>query len=366
MSAYRHLAVGPARVRVPALGHAPVIALAVVLVPVLLFVLVALPTACASRPPVWNEIETSTTSPKQTRQPQPVRAATSVGPRIDRALQEFVSARAQARGWPRVSPLWGALWTEVLSAIDVACADPPRATDLGAFVRARATLEIELDVDERRRVLLPDDLRRRVQRTLLAVDESVVELRLANAPGTLAPSPRLDGDLVLHAPLMPLIVSSPFGVRQDPITGQPRFHAGADFDTPLGSTVYAAASGLVVYAGAQGGYGKQVVIDHGDSIRSHYSHLSEILVDPGQLVDEGQSIALSGSTGRSTGPHLHFAVTNADGEFLDPIGVLDVPFSVIADQVKSSERRRVDTASFRMRLGEGHAIELQPGPTSSK
>jgi murein DD-endopeptidase MepM/ murein hydrolase activator NlpD len=254
--------------------------------------------------------------------------------------------------------VWAQHWSEVLDRVARACELPPRASDLGGFVRARATLEVELDVDQRRGLLLPEDLAPRVQRTLEMVDESVGELRAANAPGTLASSPRLDGELVLRSPLVPMIVSSPFGVRADPLTGQRRFHAGTDLDAPQGATVYASASGLVVYAGLQGGYGKHVVIDHGDAVRTHYSHLSTIMVEPGQIIDEGDAVGLSGSTGRSTGPHLHFAVTNADGEFLDPVAVLDVPFTVIAEQVKSSGSKRLKDDGIKLRLGAGDTIEI--------
>lgn len=262
-----------------------------------------------------------------------VRAA--AGPRIDAALQAFVNTRVLSRSQGPTSAVWTEAWEEMLRELGAAAALPPRASDLGAYVRARVTLEVEFAHDVARRVLLPSDLARRVQTVLVAVDESVEELRAANVPGTLRPPPRLgDGELILRTPLSPFIVSSPFGVRSDPFTGTSRFHAGVDLDAPHGTTVHAAASGLVVYAGLQGGYGKQVIVDHGDGVRTHYSHLSTILVDPGQTVEEGDAVAQVGSTGRSTGPHLHFAVTNLEGEFIDPAAVLDVPWSAIADQVK--------------------------------
>jgi murein DD-endopeptidase MepM/ murein hydrolase activator NlpD len=75
-------------------------------------------------------------------------------------------------------------------------------------------------------------------------------------------------------------------------------------------------------------------------VRTHYSHLSSMLVSMGQTVEEGDLVAYVGSTGRSTGPHLHFAVTNVDGEFLDPVGVLDVPYSSIAQHVRVGGHNR--------------------------
>lgn len=303
--------------------------------------------ACASQQVTWAEAEPAVVSgaPSRSRHalvgaPEAALAGPSAGLRVDRALRTFVSTRVEARAHPKTSRLWAQAWDRVLEEVSDACQTPPRASDLGAFVRARVTLEVELDADRRRGVLLPDGLERRLHAALLAVDESVGELRAANAPGTMAPVPRLDGELVLRSPLAPLILSSPFGVRDDPFTGQPRFHAGADFDAPEGANVYAAASGLVVYAGTQGGYGKQVIVDHGDGVRTHYSHLAEILVRPMQAVDEGDPVGAVGSTGRSTGPHLHFAVTNFDGEFLDPVALFDVPYSSLAQQVKMGGKSR--------------------------
>lgn len=281
----------------------------------------------------------------------PRRAAASAEPPtpaagifIDRALQEFVSRRVAARAQPKTSPVWGDEWAKVLERIANACQIPPRASDLGAFVRARVTLEVELTQDRSRGLLLPEGLERRVLVVLAAVDEGVGELRAANVPGTLKPFPRLaEGELMLRAPLAPMIVSSPFGVRSDPFTGSRRFHAGVDLDAPEGTHVFTAASGLVVYAGVQGGYGKQIVVDHGDGIRTHYSHLAEILVAPGETVADGDPIALVGSTGRSTGPHLHFAVTNEMGDFLDPSALLDIPWSQIAEQVRVGPTKNKQT-----------------------
>jgi murein DD-endopeptidase MepM/ murein hydrolase activator NlpD len=102
--------------------------------------------------------------------------------------------------------------------------------------------------------------------------------------------------------------SSNFGVRIDPFTGQRAFHDGIDFPAPVGTPVFAAASGTVVFAGVQPEYGKMVEIDHGNGLVSRYAHASKLLVKEGDLVVTGQRIANVGTTGRSTGPHLHFEV----------------------------------------------------------
>ncbi|WP_395329766.1 M23 family metallopeptidase [Novosphingobium sp. BL-8H] len=103
-------------------------------------------------------------------------------------------------------------------------------------------------------------------------------------------------------------VSSSFGYRADPFTGGAAFHAGLDFPGPMGSPIYAAAKGRVTFVGQRQGYGNCVEISHGNGLMTRYGHLSGFNVRPGQLVDGGTRIAAMGSTGRSTGPHLHFEV----------------------------------------------------------
>jgi murein DD-endopeptidase MepM/ murein hydrolase activator NlpD len=264
----------------------------------------------------------------------PVAQASSAGVLIDRALLEFLAVRARAKQQGPTSPLWRDAWMTTLQRIEDALKRPPVAQDLGAFVRARVTLEVELQADQNRGAVLPGALAENLARTLAGVDEGVALLRAANAPGTFAPSPRMtDDELVLHAPVAPVIVSSPFGRRKDPFSSAVRFHAGVDLEAAMGVSVYASASGIVVYAGAQGGYGLYVVIDHGEGVRTHYAHLSAIHVQVGDFVEDGQVLGAVGSTGRSTGPHLHFAVTDALGAFIDPIALLDIPYGAIASQV---------------------------------
>ncbi len=115
--------------------------------------------------------------------------------------------------------------------------------------------------------------------------------------------------------------SSSFGWRMHPILGYRRFHAGLDFAASYGSTIRAADSGTVIYAGWYGGYGKAVIINHGNSITTLYGHTSELYVSEGQTVQRGQAIAAVGSTGLSTGPHLHFEV-RLDGTPVDPMNYL--------------------------------------------
>lgn len=113
-------------------------------------------------------------------------------------------------------------------------------------------------------------------------------------------------------------ITSRFGPRIHPIFGTPDFHTGVDFAVPEGTPVHAAASGVVSFAGERGGYGLLVVVEHRGGFSTYYGHLSKILVEVGQYVEQGQVIALSGNTGLSTGPHLHFEIRR-QGRPIDPL-----------------------------------------------
>ena len=103
-------------------------------------------------------------------------------------------------------------------------------------------------------------------------------------------------------------LSSGFGWRRDPILGTRALHSGIDIPGPLRSPVLAAAGGVVHFAGRAGGYGNMIEVDHGGGLVTRYAHLSRFLVESGARVERGQEIAMMGSTGRSTGSHLHFEV----------------------------------------------------------
>ena len=112
-------------------------------------------------------------------------------------------------------------------------------------------------------------------------------------------------------------ITSNFGYRTDPFNGRAALHAGIDFRDPYGSPIRATAAGKVVTAGNGGGYGNMVEIDHGNGLSTRYGHMSAILVDDGQWVEAGAVVGRLGSTGRSTGPHLHYEV-RLDDEAVDP------------------------------------------------
>jgi murein DD-endopeptidase MepM/ murein hydrolase activator NlpD len=110
--------------------------------------------------------------------------------------------------------------------------------------------------------------------------------------------------------LWPLLgrIMSPYGVRQDPFSGEGATHTGVDISAQVGTPVKAAADGIVTHAEWSGAYGRMVVIDHGNGLQTRYAHLSEFDVVPGEEVRRGDVIARSGSSGRTTGPHLHYEV----------------------------------------------------------
>ena len=113
-------------------------------------------------------------------------------------------------------------------------------------------------------------------------------------------------------------ISSYFGERADPFDGTEAFHKGVDFAGSAGSTVTAVAAGVVTWAGERLGYGKLIEINHGDGFVTRYAHNERTLVSVGQTVKRGEPVALMGSTGRSTGPHVHFEVLR-NGRQVDPL-----------------------------------------------
>jgi len=154
-----------------------------------------------------------------------------------------------------------------------------------------------------------DDLARQIKdrERQLSVLESMISTR--NLSRQIVPGGR---------PVTQGWISSYFGVRTDPFTGRKAFHRGIDFAGPAGAQVVAVAAGVVTYTQERFGYGKTVEINHGNGYVTRYAHNDRVLVNVGDTVKKGQPIALIGSTGRSTGPHLHFEVLK-QGRAVDPM-----------------------------------------------
>jgi murein DD-endopeptidase MepM/ murein hydrolase activator NlpD len=143
-----------------------------------------------------------------------------------------------------------------------------------------------------------------------------------------APQSRNDGAAVLSDAEVPDFrlpvkapVSSGYGVRTDPFTGQKRFHSGIDLAAPAGTQVLAPWGGKIVSVGSEAGYGNYVVVQHPEGFQTRYAHLGSASVRRGDPVTAGEVLGTVGSSGRSTGPHLHFEIMR-DGRRIDPKAVL--------------------------------------------
>jgi murein DD-endopeptidase MepM/ murein hydrolase activator NlpD len=152
-------------------------------------------------------------------------------------------------------------------------------------------------------------------------------------------------------PVDHLAFTSNFGVRTDPFRGTAAMHAGVDIPGPVGTPVYATADGIIDRAERAGGYGNMVEINHGKGIQTRYGHLSKILVAPFTRVHRGQLIALMGSTGRSTGPHLHYEV-RIDGAAVNPVPFLQNADYLLAVQDKALRIVPVTVASAPVVTGD--------------
>lgn len=154
------------------------------------------------------------------------------------------------------------------------------------------------------------------------------------------------GELLALAQRLPLAVpmqgeaevSSSYGRRVDPFTKQPAFHAGVDYIGPVRAPVMSTAPGVVVFSGRKGPYGRTVEIDHGLGLKTRYAHLSSISVQTGDVVAFGRQIGTMGSTGRSTGQHLHYEIL-LDDEQIDPSKFIEAGYHVFKQQENHSSAR---------------------------
>jgi murein DD-endopeptidase MepM/ murein hydrolase activator NlpD len=200
------------------------------------------------------------------------------------------------------------------------------AADLYALTTTRAQLaDLESQIAERTRLVEEELATQRVQLAELEEEEDFFENELvvleAEEEGLrqiLAEQQSRGGtgpdDMVRP---VPGAISSGFGPRRHPILGYVRMHNGVDMNASYGDTIIAAADGRVIYSGWRGGYGNAVIIDHGGGVATLYAHMSSIAADYGEWVDGGDTIGYIGSTGLSTGPHLHFEV-RVNGDPVDP------------------------------------------------
>lgn len=157
---------------------------------------------------------------------------------------------------------------------------------------------------------------------LLATSHEIEQMLRARAGQSQAIAPSFSygsGDFIW--PIASTMITSEYGWRVHPIFGTSRYHSGIDIGADYGEAVWASAGGVVVHSGWLGGYGKAVIIDHGGGISTLYAHNSKLTVGEGETVYQGQVVAYAGSTGYSTGPHLHFEVREY-GEPVSPYSYL--------------------------------------------
>jgi murein DD-endopeptidase MepM/ murein hydrolase activator NlpD len=246
-------------------------------------------------------------------------------PHLQQMLQTFIDSGAELRqaagsGATMPAPRVQA-WTALLARVDLFLKRPVKKTSMVEAARARIVVEGELELDAQAYGDIPEDTASAAQAGAkklhgrVAALAALAELRKV--------SPRL-----FVWPVTPVVVTSPFGDRVHPISGNYRMHKGVDLLADMGEPVHAAFAGAVVFAGWNGGHGKQVQLVHDPHWGTHYSHLSEWNVESGDTVKKGQVIGFAGSTGDSTGPHVHFELVH-DGETVDPEEQLPAPPGVL-------------------------------------
>jgi murein DD-endopeptidase MepM/ murein hydrolase activator NlpD len=253
---------------------------------------------------VVSEIRPRDTERQVRRRKSPLRqvadfaAASGVGQKAGVALA--ATGLALTVGLPATSPVMATSESgQTESALAVAGGSQPE-------VSAAASAKIDFS---RAAVATAADPDGKLKQLLSA--QSAGSIQRASSAGTMA------------SPLDTLTTASPYGYRVSPLTGgSGDFHRGQDFVAQCGTAVHAAASGKVTFAGwHEYGGGNRVVVDHGNGLETTYNHLSSFTVKVGQTVTRGDTVALSGTTGASTGCHLHFEV-QVNGEVVDPMGWL--------------------------------------------
>jgi murein DD-endopeptidase MepM/ murein hydrolase activator NlpD len=236
-------------------------------------------------------------------------------PELQAALTTFVNhARDYRRQVQRGSPMppeQEANWEDVTVALDSFLERPAEKTSSLDIVRARVTLEAELEEDAKRYGDIPEALAQSVMQRVSLLSSRMSEVRRLMVR-TVREVPRFSW------PIFPVSITSHFGERAHPILGEVRDHLGIDLAARRGQAVLASAPGVVLNAGWNKGYGYQVEIQHAARVTTRYSHLSRVMVEPGEILERGDVVGLAGDTGMATGVHLHFELWK-DGRAEDPM-----------------------------------------------
>jgi len=232
---------------------------------------------------------------------------------------------APDRGWPEpMRVLWGSLLLQLEQGLEI---PPDVVMPRRVLLQARVTTEAERELTERRFGSAPPDIADRIIRVHGQVALLMRQSALAGDEGPRRSRP--EGPPGLGWPVAPVIFTSFYGYRKDPIVGEIRFHTGVDLAGDRGDLVIAAGAGRVVHTGQTPGYGKTVVVQHVNGYQTLYAHLSSIIVPNGVEVDPGTPVGQVGSSGRSTGPHLHFEVRHG-GVPIDPLRWIGMRVATLA------------------------------------
>ena len=242
-------------------------------------------------------------------------SALGLQPSLNRFLTSARKIRLAAQVGAPMPARHARAWALLLDDADRFVEQKADAQWTSEAVRARLQLEAEFQTDARTFGDIARPVAERVPLTLRALSRRITVLTTRTR--------RVDPK-GFRWPVSPLVVSSPYGSRVHPIDGAPRFHAGVDLEVPLEHPVRAAEAGTVVFSGWNGAHGKQIELQHDAHWATRYSHLDVLLLRPGTVVKKGQVIGLSGQTGMTTGPHVHFELRR-DGDALDPEVFLEPP-----------------------------------------
>jgi murein DD-endopeptidase MepM/ murein hydrolase activator NlpD len=255
--------------------------------------------------------------------PSPI--AREVRPRSSAELEAALAEFAQrARAYRQQVARGGSMpdsqvenWQWMNRALDGFMSRPLGREDARGVEQARGVLEAELEQDGRTYGDMPGAL---AEAVMVRVGRLALLTAMMHRQSRPQP-PDVEGLPNLTWPVTPVSITSLFGYRWHPVTGQHRRHLGVDLAAELGQAVYTADKGVVLRAGWNGDHGNQVEVQHAGRWVTRYSHLSRVLVEPGEILERGDALGLAGETGLATGVHLHFELWR-DGEALDPLDAL--------------------------------------------
>lgn len=238
-----------------------------------------------------------------------------IGEEQDKVIDRYRSLRDEAQAAEEAE----SLAREAARVLRDDVVSKKTAIDAVRNEQIQATREVAKEIEEERRLIAVLRQRQDAFESRMAAlkreSDSIGELLRRRQAGQVPGQP---GNSTLGWPLTTVRITSEFGPRLHPIYGTERMHNGLDFGASTGTPIFAGADGVVIAAGERGGYGNAVIIDHGASLSTLYAHQSSMAVSVGDLVKRGQVIGYVGSTGFSTGPHLHFEV-RVNGAPVDPM-----------------------------------------------